>query len=985
MNTMKCYSLIQKLKKSLSRGGSLLLLFQRTPVAQVLMPEVNFLASAAAMDTAKIVITSVIGLGAYDSVAGATTVSQVAPAAGSTTVPVTSGTNLGSVFQIIGGGGHTPQSWSVSSGTLPSGLTLTNAKGKTTTLTGTTTQTGNYPVTIRAWESTGFKGRSAQGAFTVQVSAPPSAAIVTQPSATTINSGSAATLTVTASGGIPLTYQWYRGNSGVTDFPVGTNAASYTTPVLTATTSYWVKVTNTVNPTGANSSTATVTVRQPAVITSDPAPVSINSGQSIVLTVTATGDDPLSYQWYEGASGVITTPVGENSASFTTPVLIYTTSYWVKVSNIANPTGMNSTEATVTVVPPAMPVIFTPSQLATGRTGISYRVALGAVGGTGPYAWSLSSGTLPEGLELDSTGVISGTPTVVGTSAFTVEVTDFNGDKDTEAYSVTMSDLAISTTMLPTAVKGVAYSYPLSGYGGMPAYSWKVIGGSLPGGMSFSDTGMLSGVPATVGNAPLTVRLTDGSGFSVTQQLTVPVSATFLVPVIQPFSFEPVTIGTDFSYTVSALNYPKTFVMTGLPKGLKFVAATGVISGLPDVSGVFNVQIRASNTGGTSSTVTVPLTVNALKDNLVGSFGGLVARDPVNRGLGGVLTVTTTSIGSYTVKLVGALGIKAASTSYSAKGRLVAAAPQLKVPLGGYELALTIDPDTGLMAGTLGSVKVSGWRSAWNARTHPADTLLGYYSLALDLKDAWDVGVDTVPQGSGFATFTVSSAGSLKVVGKTSDGQTITGASFLGSKGEFWIYTALYKNLGSIQGELAVHEDEGGIAAFNTIRGTVSWFKPGTVTLTYPATFGPVNLKAEGGYLALASKANILGLPDAGSVRLSFTDGGLAASDKDPDMSFTYTADHKTVLLTDAVNNPGKVTLKINAATGAVLGNFTLVEATPPLTRAKVPFVGQVVRMSDGGVKAAGYFLLHQIPVSGQTAAKAPVLSGGFKLQQPVP
>ncbi len=82
--------------------------------------------------------------------------------------------------------------------------------------------------------------------------------ITTQPATQTIASGSTANLTVTASGSVPLTYQWYQGSVGTTTTPVGTNSASFTTPALTATTTYWVRVSNSAG--NVNSTLATVTV-----------------------------------------------------------------------------------------------------------------------------------------------------------------------------------------------------------------------------------------------------------------------------------------------------------------------------------------------------------------------------------------------------------------------------------------------------------------------------------------------------------------------------------------------------------------------------------------------------------------------------------------------------------------------------------------------------------------------------------------------------
>jgi len=84
-------------------------------------------------------------------------------------------------------------------------------------------------------------------------------AITSQPEGTTVTVGGQATLTVVASGSQPFAYQWYEGSSGATADPVaGATSASFTTPPLDATTSYWVRVSNACGT--ADSVTATVTV-----------------------------------------------------------------------------------------------------------------------------------------------------------------------------------------------------------------------------------------------------------------------------------------------------------------------------------------------------------------------------------------------------------------------------------------------------------------------------------------------------------------------------------------------------------------------------------------------------------------------------------------------------------------------------------------------------------------------------------------------------
>lgn len=334
-----------------SRLGSLLMLFQRTPIVQMLFPEAKIIGGAGIGELAKWSVATVAGLGAFDSVAGATTIAQISPTAGSNTVAAKQGQNLSFVFQLTNYPDK-PGSWKVTG--LPTGLTHADAKSNSIdSVSGIPTQSGTFSVKITAYANTTYSGDSFSKTFTMNVASNNPARITTDPSSVTINSGQTTTLTVVAAGATPLTYKWYRGNSGSTATPVGSNSASFTTPTLTANTSYWVRVSNADNPSGADSSTATVTVRQPAAITAHPQSVTINSGETATMSVTATGTAPLTYQWYQGSSGNTASPVGTNSSTFTSPALTAATSYWVKVTNTANPTGANSNTATVSLTQPA--------------------------------------------------------------------------------------------------------------------------------------------------------------------------------------------------------------------------------------------------------------------------------------------------------------------------------------------------------------------------------------------------------------------------------------------------------------------------------------------------------------------------------------------------------------------------------------------------------------------------------------------------------
>jgi hypothetical protein len=85
-------------------------------------------------------------------------------------------------------------------------------------------------------------------------------------------------------------------------------------------------------------------------ITMQPQSQTINTGQTAALSVVASGTAPLTYQWYQGAAGDTSIPVGTNSTTFTTPAITQMTIYWVSVSNSGG--SADSTDATLTVLQP---------------------------------------------------------------------------------------------------------------------------------------------------------------------------------------------------------------------------------------------------------------------------------------------------------------------------------------------------------------------------------------------------------------------------------------------------------------------------------------------------------------------------------------------------------------------------------------------------------------------------------------------------------
>jgi hypothetical protein len=183
---------------------------------------------------------------------------------------------------------------------------------------------------------------------------------------------------------------------------------------------------------------------------------------------------------------------------------------------------------TATPSTPATPVITT-TELPPGPLLQPYSVPLAATGGQVPYAWSAVD--LPPGLQLDpETGELSGAPTEQGTFAFTVQLQDAAGATASASLSLTVGPpppLTVTTQHLEEARPKFPYSATLAATGGVPPYAWSVAEGSapLPPGLELdATTGVIGGEPADNGEFSFTAQVTDSTGATATQDLTLVVT-----------------------------------------------------------------------------------------------------------------------------------------------------------------------------------------------------------------------------------------------------------------------------------------------------------------------------------------------------------------------------------------------------------------------------------------------------------------------------
>ena len=252
-----------------------------------------------------------------------------------------------------------------------------------------------------------------------------------------------------------------------------------------------------------------------------------------------------------------------------------------------------------------------------GEAGVSYRDQLTVTGGTSPFTWSVSSGSLPAGISLGAGGTLGGTPAAAGTSSFTVAVTDANGRSATETTSITVS-AGVSTTFPapPAAVVGTAYTDTLTAAGGTTPYTWSVSAGTLPAGISLRADGTLSGTPAAAGTSGFTVTVTDAQSNTAAFATSITVLGGMLA-IATTASTATTTPGGTVSYTITATNTGEitltgaTFTdsLSGVVDDARYgkdatATAGSVRFARPDLTWTGNLA------AGASATITFSVTVN---------------------------------------------------------------------------------------------------------------------------------------------------------------------------------------------------------------------------------------------------------------------------------------------------------------------------------------------------------------------------------------
>jgi hypothetical protein len=352
-----------------------------------------------------------------------------------------------STLQATGGMGTV--TWSISAGSLPPGLTIgPSLTGPSVTISGTPTSQGTFNFTVGVTDSL---GQSDTRALSITINLPPPLDITT----TALPGGSIGqpySQTVAATGGTGA--RTWSISAGT--LPLGLNLDATTgvisgMPILPASTSnFTVRVADAGGQEDTQDLSITINLFNPPDITTNTLPAGTVNVAYGPATVQATGGNgTLTWSISVGSLPPDLTlgpPLtGPDVIISGSPTSQGTFNFTVRVTDSL---GQSDTQALSIVInsappPPPPPPDIATTTLPAGTVGQGYspqtlQVTTGT--GTAPFTWSISAGTLPDGLNLDGpTGVISGTPTTAATSPFTVQVQDAGGLLDTQALEIVIN------------------------------------------------------------------------------------------------------------------------------------------------------------------------------------------------------------------------------------------------------------------------------------------------------------------------------------------------------------------------------------------------------------------------------------------------------------------------------------------------------------------------------------------------------------------
>ena len=522
------------------------------------------------------------------------------PGATLTTLDIGQSTDL-SASATNGTGGASTYAWSG----LPAGCLSANSLS----LSCSPTETGTFTVSVSIMDSNGYYVSSP--AIVLVVSPALGTAVLTL-SRTALDVRQSVTLVASASAGSgAYSYGW----AGLPSGCVGANAATLTcvpsfAPSSAGSYTIWVWTNDSNGVSSSASVTLTVSV-DPTISTPAATKMTLDLGQSTVLTTEATNGTGLhsAYLW-EGLPAGCTS---YDTLSFScSPTVSGTFSVTVSVTDSNRLTVVSG--PMVLTISPALTAPALAGSATAVDVGQSVTLSVTVSGGGLPYTYAWTG--LPKGCVSTNAATLVCNPSVAGSSFVSVTVTDANG----VYLSSSPFNLTVSARLMPGSItltsgtldlgQGTKLTVSVTGGSGGLSYAWS----GLPSGCASANAAQLSCTPGAAGESWVSVEVTDSNGAVVS---VGPVSLTVFTALGTPTiaaSVSSLQVGSSVTLTVdmSGGAAPLSYSWSGLPAGCASVNSP-VLTCVPTATGSFTASVTVTDAAGASATATAsPVTVSSV-------------------------------------------------------------------------------------------------------------------------------------------------------------------------------------------------------------------------------------------------------------------------------------------------------------------------------------------------------------------------------------
>ena len=515
-----------------------------------------------------------------------------------------------------------------------------------------------------------------------------------------------------------------------------------------------------------------------------------------ILTVSGTyfnvADETVSVNWNGSPRPIISVRAAQLQVTIFASDIAVPGTAQVTISNTDQLNSVATSDpATFTIVP--APLVINTTSLPNGLLNVSYSQSLSASGGIPPYTWSITSGSLPAGLNLNAfSGTLAGTPTSSGSFTFTIRVQDSAQPMASASKQFT---LAVQNPV--PAITGIS---PNSAIAGSPQFALTVNGSNFVSGSKVrwngsdrttslsSATSLTASIPAsdiaTAGTASVTVN-NPAPGGGPSNALSFTISAA-PIPTLNITTTSPLPIGivdSPYSQQFSASGGTPPYhwlVSSGsLPPGLSLTPGTGALGGTPSATGDFSFTLKISDS--TQPTPSTSSKAFALRiNNPVPVVSGLNPSSVSAGGPGFNLTVNGSNFISGSTVTWNGLN---RPTTFINSSQLTASIPSGDIVLAGSASVAVVNPSPG--GGTSSAltflVSPAGSNPTISSSSPLPNGFLGAaYSQSLSASGGtppytWEVQSGSLPNGltlnstTGVISGTASSAGTFQFTIKVLD------------------------------------------------------------------------------------------------------------------------------------------------------------------------------------------------------------------------